>query len=436
MRSVGAYSYNANNQPQVSGYSFDNNGAPTLYGSQALAFDPEDHLTQIGPSGSASFKAGYSGGLRAWKETGGTRTYFLYSGGVPLIEMDVNGVVQAVNSFGAAGLLSRRNGGTSGPTTFYTFDPQGNVCQRLNAAAAVTSTDVYDAFGKGYRSPSGVNDAYGFGGQWGYYHDYDTPLGLHLLSHRYLDTQTGRFLTRDPIGYAGGGNLYRFVGNSPTSFADPSGLVERSQYVAAGALAGGIGGAIAGAPGGWQTAALGAGLFGWQGGQAGGSIYDSLEDFGFAWGCYERKCASLGDVLLSGGKGAFNVTLQLLFFASLKVPAGSSGTKGGAAESPRIPTQRQARQEAFRTSGIGRNGTRVESTVELRPGSRSPGGDPGARTEWLNPNNGAVVHHDPYGNYYGPGDPQNIGPHYGVEFPGQRTIHFPYLSGHNPATNR
>jgi RHS repeat-associated protein len=318
----------------VSGYSFDNNGAPSLYSSQALAFDPEDHLTQIGPSGSASFKAGYSGGLRAWKETGGTRTYFLYSGGVPLIEMDVNGVVQAVNSFGAAGLLSRRTGGTGGPTTFYSFDPQGNVCQRLNSAAAVTSTDVYDAFGKGYRSPS-VNDVYGFGGQWGYYHDYDTPLGLHLLSHRYLDTQTGRFLTRDPIGYAGGGNLYRFVGNSPTLFADPSGLVERGQYVAGGALLGaGTGAALGGG-------VPGAALLGVAFGHIGGSLYDSAEDFGLAWGCYEGGRAKLWQLLWSGTKASANVVgtatmLRAVGSASAPPPAAPPVAEPSVEEIPEI----------------------------------------------------------------------------------------------------
>ena len=66
----------------------------------------------------------------------------------------------------------------TGPTTFHTFDPQGNVCQRLNSSAQVTATDTFDAFGQGYRTPGTVTDVYGFGAQWGYYHDWDTPLGL------------------------------------------------------------------------------------------------------------------------------------------------------------------------------------------------------------------------------------------------------------------
>jgi hypothetical protein len=141
--------------------------------------DPEDRLTQIG----SNFSAGNNGdGLRAWKQVGSTRTYFVYDGAVPLLEVDTNGTVQAINTFGAAALVSRRTGGTTGPTTFYTFDPLGNVCQRTNSSAAVTSTDTYDAFGQG--AMANTADVFGFGAQAGYYHDCDAPLSLYLLGYR------------------------------------------------------------------------------------------------------------------------------------------------------------------------------------------------------------------------------------------------------------
>ena len=42
---------------------------------------------------------------------------------------------------------------------------------------------------------------------------------------RWYSPETGRFLTRDPLGHAGGDtNLYRFVGNNPVNFIDPWGL--------------------------------------------------------------------------------------------------------------------------------------------------------------------------------------------------------------------
>jgi RHS repeat-associated protein len=114
---------------------------------------------------------------------------------------------------------------TGSVSTFYSFDPQGNVCQRFNLAGAVLSTDTCDAFGGTVtHTPSGVSDVFGFGAQYGYLTEPDT--GLLLLTNRYYDPGTGRFLNRDPIGYAGGTNLYSFVGNSPLRGIDPSGLCD------------------------------------------------------------------------------------------------------------------------------------------------------------------------------------------------------------------
>ncbi len=47
--------------------------------------------------------------------------------------------------------------------------------------------------------------------------------GLYLMGHRHFDSTQGRFLSRDPIGFAGGLNLYSY-GNSPVQVVDPAGL--------------------------------------------------------------------------------------------------------------------------------------------------------------------------------------------------------------------
>ena len=73
---------------------------------------------------------------------------------------------------------------------------------------------------------SGTNPTpYGYKGQWGYYTDGET--GLLLLIHRYLDPATGRFLTRDLIGFEGGINLYAYVGNGVVMEIDPRGTAVR-----------------------------------------------------------------------------------------------------------------------------------------------------------------------------------------------------------------
>ncbi|WP_290445344.1 RHS repeat-associated core domain-containing protein, partial [Pseudomonas sp. VA159-2] len=55
----------------------------------------------------------------------------------------------------------------------------------------------------------------------GQYHDHET--GLHYNRFRYYDPRAGRFIGQDPIGYAGGLNLFAYVPN-PIGWIDPLGL--------------------------------------------------------------------------------------------------------------------------------------------------------------------------------------------------------------------
>ncbi len=215
-------SYNANNQLTTGSFVYDGNGNPTTYAGTAMTYDPENRLTSVGTVMTAGYRAD---GLRAWKETSAGRTYFLYDGYDIVCELDNAGNVTAANTWGANGLISRRAGGNS---TFYTFDERGTTSQRHDASGNVITSHMADAFGT-FASSSATTDPYaGFGSQWGYYKDWET--GFQLLGHRYYDAGTGRFVTRDPIGYEGGINLYGYVGNSPTGWIDPDGLKRKRDF--------------------------------------------------------------------------------------------------------------------------------------------------------------------------------------------------------------
>ena len=224
------------------GINFDGNGNPTTYKAATFSFDPEDRLTAI--SGPA-FSAAYDGdGLRATKTAipvGGSAavtTYFLYDGGHLLLEETWNGTAASlanVNGWAADGLRARLENGVAYD---FAYDPQGNLIQRQSAGSYAAGNAAYDqAIYEGYgalrqdvkltASKTGgaattPRDPVGFGGQFGYYTDTET--GLLCLTHRYYDPGTGKFITRDPIGYEGGMNLYGFCGGNPVNEIDPSGF--------------------------------------------------------------------------------------------------------------------------------------------------------------------------------------------------------------------
>jgi RHS repeat-associated protein len=206
--------YNSNNQQTGTGFAYDNNGNPTTYNGTTLTFDPENRMTAFG----TALTAGYRGdGLRAWNENSSTRTYFLYDGIVPVVELDSSGAVLATNSFGASGLISRREAST---TVYYTFDAGGSVAHRSDASGSLLSNNLFSAHGAILSGT--LNEPFGYKAQFSYYTDNET--GLQLLAHRYYDPSSGRFLTRDPISYAGGLNLYSYTRNNPVNGIDPWGL--------------------------------------------------------------------------------------------------------------------------------------------------------------------------------------------------------------------
>ncbi|MCG8470039.1 MAG: lipid II-degrading bacteriocin, partial [Gemmatimonadetes bacterium] len=66
--------------------------------------------------------------------------------------------------------------------------------------------------------------------QFGFWHgsvprDKRDATGTHYRRNRYYDPNTGQFTQEDPIGLAGGLNLYGFAGGDPINFSDPFGLM-------------------------------------------------------------------------------------------------------------------------------------------------------------------------------------------------------------------
>jgi RHS repeat-associated protein len=106
---------------------------------------------------------------------------------------------------------------------FFQEDWLGTTRYLTDSAGQAPSALRFDAYGnetqrQGPRDPT----AFQYAGSWGYRRDGD--LGLDLLHHRWYDPAVGRFLTRDPIRWAGGLNLYGYCGADPVNGVDPLGL--------------------------------------------------------------------------------------------------------------------------------------------------------------------------------------------------------------------
>jgi len=136
---------------------------------------------------------------------------------------------------------------------------------------------------------------------------------------------------------------------------------------------------------------------------------------------------------LLGGLNLYSYTYNPLTWAD---PLGLTG------QCPIIvahPSEAAAKRAAERQAGMGKHGGREILPPEpLAAGSRSPQGPIGEHTSVRSTDTGGIVHHDPFGHLIVDKDGSTtiIPPHFGVELPGQPTVHHTYPTNHDPRTNR
>lgn len=110
-------------------------------------------------------------------------------------------------------------------TSYYQADGLGSVTSLSNGTGALAQTYTFDSFGKQTASSGSLIDPFQYTGR-----EFDTETGLYYYRARYYDSSAGRFVSEDPLEFAGGGaNFYAYATNDPTSLADPFGWSPRGR---------------------------------------------------------------------------------------------------------------------------------------------------------------------------------------------------------------
>ncbi|HXH25899.1 MAG TPA: RHS repeat-associated core domain-containing protein, partial [Vicinamibacterales bacterium] len=155
-------------------------------------------------------------GRRQRKTIAGTITDFVYDGLNPVREATGTTVVDLLTGLGIDEYLTRTTGGT---TEHYLTDALGSTVALADGSGAVATAYSYEPFGA--VNAMGASS----GNELKYTGREDDGTGLQYYRARYYHPNLQRFISEDPIGFAGGDtNLYSYVGNAPTSRTDPSGL--------------------------------------------------------------------------------------------------------------------------------------------------------------------------------------------------------------------
>ncbi len=268
-----------------------------------------------------------------------------------------------------------------GHNYYYSRDHLGSVREMVDGNTQMVSArynyDLYGLRSANQITANPVEASFGFTG-----HYFHSPSGLHLTLYRAYDANLGKWLSRDPLGEAGGMNLYGYVGGNPMNLRDPLGLFDFGGFmsgVATGIAGFGIGMAVGGAimlalpAAAIPVAAVG--LAAWGGFELGKTLYEAAS--GQEWDvsgngralCDREQSERLGQGLVGlAGLG---------LFAS---PWGRNGAGTDKAFIEMSPAQRFRYESGMTTV----SGSLRDSTMNLPPAQRGLNPFRTSPSQWRN----------------------------------------------------
>ncbi len=216
-------------------YAYNTAGCMTNLNGIALGWDERYRLKSVQSAQSVDVSYEYDVLNRRTSRSsiaGGITTveHYIYNGNQITADLDGSGTLLRIYVWGTGidNLLSFTDHITS--NTYYAIkDHQNSVVELVDESGFVVESYEYDAYGNtrvfdasGSETLSSASgNRYAFQGR-----EIDWETGLYYFRARWYDPETGRWLSKDPLGISGGLNQYVFVENTPVNSIDPSGLTD------------------------------------------------------------------------------------------------------------------------------------------------------------------------------------------------------------------
>jgi RHS repeat-associated protein len=209
-------------------YTYDENGNRTQKNDNGTItnyeYDISDRLVRVADGANITVATyGYDPfGRRLWKETGGSRTYYLYTEVGLAAEYDAAGTELTHYGYWPESRWSQDPlfKKVAGSYYYYLNDHLGTPRLIFDQAGQVVWKARFKPYGEAMVDPaSTITNNLRLPGQY-----FDAETGLHYNNYRFYDSEIGGFISGDPLGIAGGLNLYRYAFNNPINRIDPNGL--------------------------------------------------------------------------------------------------------------------------------------------------------------------------------------------------------------------
>jgi RHS repeat-associated protein len=223
------YQYNELNQlieDDSCMYNYDADGNMTTKISKntgdttRFEWDIENKLVEVRKPGMIAKYTYDALGRRMSKTVNGETKKFGYDGNDLILEMNSQDSIIADYTHGP-GIDNPLTMNRAGKNYYYAKDGLGSVTALTDSIGSVVHEYKYSVFGKIVEETGdSIENPFAYTSR-----ELDKETGLIYCRARTYNTDIGRFLSQDPIGFSGlDYNLYRYVWNSPENWTDPFGL--------------------------------------------------------------------------------------------------------------------------------------------------------------------------------------------------------------------